>query len=345
MTDDLITAERPAAEPDTSNHPPVWSLNLQLLHRSALHSPENRAAARSAALSWLASSDAMRAATLRHPLTDSAYEGAPFEMEDGGAIAHATASRSGKLWHFMAEHADPRISKKTNQRAPLRWRLETVVVDNGDHDLLGTRLSCLTALPFIPISTPGVHKDFIACHNLRDGDSPIANAPLVVAGHESYERLLKRLLSPSRQLPLVVVSGTGDHRPGHEYLIEPDRLARTLQGLAHVVALPADFWNSLRRDIGPKLGVSHGSVRVFQPGVQRGDDYNGHWVYGRNGMDNPPDQKKFGNSLYHRLRIAALKTPEFLDSWPQMQSFAGTPAAPAGVLRGLKRLFSRTRRG
>lgn len=334
----LLTAEPPLAAPNVTPSSPEWRLELQLLHRSTAHSTANRAAARAAPLNWLTSSSALRPLLLRHSLPEDAYNGVPFELIGEGVCVRARRHPSGKLWTFAAEHPD-RIARK-GRDGTKRWRLETVVADNGDHDLLGTRLYCYTDGTYSSANTPRVHKEFIAAHALIDGTTPISNAPLMVTGHQSYEELVDRLLSPDRRLPLVVVSGTGDDRPGRNFIVDPDSLAASLQGLAHVATLTSDHWNSLRRDMGAKLGVSHGSVRVFQPGVTAGDESHSRWVYGRNGMPKPFSQTRFESSLYHRLRHIALRSPDLISQWPDVEHFDRADKPGRGVLLKLKRLFT-----
>ena len=111
--------------------------------------------------------------------------------------------------------------------------------------------------PEIPAVVPALLQ---AVDCFADGRR-MSDRPTVIETHDVAE--LVEDLSRPRQFPIVVVSRTQDGA----VLVDPDRVAATLAGLAHVVVF-AEFNTSfaLTDAIGKERSVFLGAVRIYHPG-------------------------------------------------------------------------------
>lgn len=103
--------------------------------------------------------------------------------------------------------------------------------------------------------------------------------PEAVNSKDRVEQLVAQLSTPSRKLPLVVVSETED-----EDLILPDLdlfLTERLCGLARVVRLSAFQARQLTNRLGPEMSCFHGGVRLYWPSWTPQSSIYGHPLYTR----------------------------------------------------------------
>lgn len=235
---------------------------MQSFLASAKHSEENRAEARTRVLDWA-----------RHHwpglIPPQAYEGMAFEHDQAGLRIAATSNTDGTLWAFRSEHLGD-LSRN--------WVTEAVIADLGVVDGLGVRNSCSTlGSDPVPTSSPRFLRDFVASHNLLDAEFPVKAASHLVADGASFEEFLGLLLSPDRVLPIVVLTQLPDTT---DYAINPTKLARDTQGLAHVFCMLPNATFDLTDRLGRKLSVFDGAVRTYYPGFsEEADPWQHHLVF------------------------------------------------------------------
>ncbi|EQD66980.1 hypothetical protein B1B_06087 [mine drainage metagenome] len=99
--------------------------------------------------------------------------------------------------------------------------------------------------------------------------------PLRTAGIDDFVE--HRLLNAERRLPAVTVSRRSFDE---EFVIDPDRLARRLVGLAVVYSLSERGASYRLTDLmPPKLSCYNGAVRIYWPGFSRTDPPTRHPLY------------------------------------------------------------------
>lgn len=223
------------------------------------HSVENRAAARTRVLDW---------ARGKWPslIPSSAYDGNAFEHDQAGLRIAATSNSDGTIWAFRSEHLDSRESRT--------WVTEALVADLGPTDAFGVRNSCstLSGEP-IPATSPRFLRDFISHHSLVDAGGLVTATPHFVADSEALHKFLSLLLSTDRSLPVIALTQIPETT---SYAIDPARLARDTQGLAHVFCLSPAVTFGLSDYVGKTLSVFHGAVRTYYPGFSPSSDPRQH---------------------------------------------------------------------
>ena len=274
----------------------------------------------------------------RESIPDTAYDGTPFEaMEDA---VHLQASRSvdGKLWCFHVEHPDFGPN-------PRRWKLEAFVADQGTHDELGVRVFCeASPREFIPSNTPALVKSFITEHVILDAGVALTNAAMVAEDEEAYGRFTDLLHASERRLPVVVLSQQTSREADAAYAIKPDVMARALQGLAHVVALPASQATWLSDEVGRDLSVFRGAIRVYMPGFHAHAEKHDHSLYLPDRIETHPSPRSFDKQLARRLRMRTVDSKEKLEAWPRVETEVVATGKAQSLFEGLRRalgLFKR----
>lgn len=327
----------PARPARTGEKPgtPVWQPVVQVMLPTRQHGPENRERMRAAVLDWAGNSRRWRGGWREH-IPESAYAGAPFEAMEDDCHLQVTKTADKKVWSFHVEHPE-------QSARPRRWKLEAFVADRDTHDEVGVRVFCLApAGEFIHSNSPVIVKSFVQSGQLLDAGFDIRDTPIPADDDDSYERFTDLILAPARRLPVVVLSQLASRTEDAKYAVDPALLARSFQGVAHVVGLPANQCQWLSDELGRDLGVFRGAVRVYMPGFNAHADRRDHPLYLAERIVMDKSQKSFDKLLGRRIRGSTVDTSEKLSAWPQ----ADAVAAKSGLnlFEGLRRalgLFKR----
>lgn len=271
---------------------------------SAKHSEASRVEARTRVLDWARS---------KWPglIPPSAYDGNAFEHDQAGLRIAATSNSDGTIWAFRSEHLDGREART--------WVTEALVADLGQTDVLGVRNSCstLSGEP-IPSTSPRFLRDFIAHHSLVDAGMPVTATSHFVADSEALHKFLSLLLSTDRSLPVIALTQLPETT---SYAIDPARLARDTQGLAHVVCLPPAVTFGLSDYLGKTLSAFHGAVRTYYPGFSvSSDPWQHHLVFPQRIAEWSDDYgagaEAFEQFLSRQLHMFSVGAPEKIEQLP-----------------------------
>lgn len=277
---------------------------MQSFLPSTKHLEESRVEARASVLDW---------ARRKWPglIPPSAYDGNAFEYDQAGLRIAATSNSDGTIWAFRSEHLDSRESRT--------WVTEALVADLGPTDALGVRNSCstLSGEP-IPPTSPRFLHDFIARHSLIDAGMPVTATSHFVADSETLHKFLSLLFSTDRSLPVIALTQLPDTI---SYAIDPARLARDTQGLAHVFCLPPAMTFGLSDHVGKTLSVFHGAVRTYYPGFSLSSDpWQHHLVFPQRIAEWSDDYGNgadaFEQFLSRQLHMFSVGTPAKIDQLP-----------------------------
>jgi len=99
---------------------------------------------------------------------------------------------------------------------------------------------------------------------VRDGIRLLPR-PLMVSGQEGVASMVRLIRSPTRKLPVVVVSLPEHCYDPHTAALCPYGLARQLLGIAHVIVISGDDTFVLTELLGKELSVFRAAVRVYRP--------------------------------------------------------------------------------
>lgn len=277
---------------------------MQSFLPSAKHDEAGRVGARTRVLDW---------ARGKWPglIPPAAYDGKAFEHDQPGLRIAATSNADGTVWAFRSEHLDSRESRT--------WVTEALVADLGPTDAFGVRNSCSTlSAESIPATSPRFLRDFVAHHSLIDAGLPVTATSHFISDNDEFEKFLSLLLSPDRSLPVIALTQLPQ---GSDYSIDPARLARDTQGLAHVFCLPPGMTFGLSDRVGKTLSVFHGAVRTYYPGFSHDSDpWRHHLVFPQRiaewADDNGSGASAFEQFLSKQLHTFSVATPAKIEQLP-----------------------------
>ncbi len=126
---------------------------------------------------------------------------------------------------------------------------------------------------------PRVIRDLLNAARIEcvDGDIPLWVESRTLT-REVIPHLKRMLLSPERRLPVVGISLPPD---GDAPMVDPDGVAQSLAGMAHVWVVPADLTWALSHVLPERLGVFNGAVRIWWPGMESGSSPYDHHLFMR----------------------------------------------------------------
>lgn len=283
---------------------------MQVFLASAHHSEENRAIGRTRILDWARS---------KWPglVPAEAYDGAAFDHDQAGLRIAATGSLDDALWTFRSEHLC------NDSRESRTWVTEAIVGDLGTTDVFGVRNSCSTlGRNEIPATSPRFLRDLVSHHALMDGGVAVTARPYFIGDEALLTCFLDLLMSRERTLPVVVLT-----LPPQDncYPIDPYKLAKLVQGLAHVCCVPAMMTFRLSDAVGKPLSVFHGAVRTYNPGFAPAADQWQHPLVLPQRIADWSDEggegaAAFEQFLVRQLHAYSVSTPDKLGQLPSYNS-------------------------
>ncbi|MFN4327652.1 MAG: hypothetical protein ACK4FF_02145 [Limnobacter sp.] len=277
---------------------------MQAFLPSAKHLEAGRLEARTRVLDW---------ARTKWPglIPPFAYDGNAFEHDQAGLRIAATSNSDGTIWAFRSEHLDSEESRT--------WVTEALVANLGETDAFGVRNSCSTlGGDQIPATSPRFLRDFIAHLSLVDAGFPVTATSHLVGDPETLQKFLSLLCSSDRVLPVIVLTQLPETTA---YALDPAKLARDTQGLAHVFCLPASQTFSLSDAVGKMLSVFHGAVRTYYPGFSlNSDPHQHHLVFPQRIAEWSDDYGTgavaFGQFLSRQLHTFSVGKPTKIEQLP-----------------------------
>jgi hypothetical protein len=302
---------------------------LHLTYTSRPHAPENGHAARMVVIDWASTTGRGRPAW-KESLIEALSASSNYDAMVDDMRLRMTFDPSGSYWTFRMEHPDYRMTER-------RWRLDAFVAERGNFDEMGIRLSCLPGNEHrVAATTPRIVRGWLELGILDDGGRRLTPQPWFLADAE-FDELVVLLHSPSRNLPVVVVSERVPRNGAGSFPVPPVQLARTIPGLAHVVAVSSAQSSRLTLEVGKSHSVFQGAVRSYMPGFSPESDRFAHPLYRpintdvRSSGTQMPTQNLMG-MIGARLRSDTVKA-EVPPEWQEFDRVLGRRAAPGFLAR------------
>lgn len=271
----------------------------QEILRIAAYMPDNTGesiveVARREVLAW-----AQRRSGSRLP--GGAWNGESFESFAGGrtTIGARLSVDTTDLWALRADDPDRTVPGRI-------WTTEVTIGQQGKAvPRLSVRLMASTPEDTLEIEphTPGLVMQIATKCGLSVGGYRVEAEPWRIGSEQDVVRLLEMLEEPERSLPVFVA--TGDERGGDPDLplVDADGLARAVNGLAHVVILPARFTYPLTDAFGKTRSVYFGAVRIFMPGFDANSDPYDHRLF----LSEPLQTAEGASQCVRQLRLLAAR--------------------------------------
>ena len=139
---------------------------------------------------------------------------------------------------------------------------------------------------------------------------PLSREPAFAVDNEGVQALAHLLLDVDRVLPVVVITpveryddDTDTYRT--EPMVDAERIAATLVGLAHVTVFEtAALTYQLTEIVGRELSVFGGAVRLYWPGIDEEERPGGHKLWMPDRLAHPRNQP-FESVLLRRIASSA----------------------------------------
>ena len=150
------------------------------------------------------------------------------------------------------------------------WIAETALLCNGSQLRLALRLSCAAQneIGEFVISVPPFVQSLLCDFDLQSHGESLSDTAIDVLTADDVDQLVALIESERRSLPVIVVSGT-DPAGGSRYLLDTDRLATRLGGMAWVFRIPYETAYELTNQFDKQWSVFNGACRTYRPGFNR----------------------------------------------------------------------------
>lgn len=244
----------------TSTINPVSQVSFQI-HGSA--SASTFVEVRKEMLNWMDKKAGRR-------LPPEAWEGQSFELfrEVGYQPVAAVALHKPQLWACRLDDADRQIPQRT-------WTIEACLGIGSDNIVLfGSRLLCIAMgenPPYVP-SIPRFVRNLVELFDVYLDGKKVRNTAEVVNNVSTTEAMLNLIRSRNRRCPVIVISRGSREDPTAAPLIDPDKLAGTLAGAAHVFVIEPHSTYMVTDVLGREYGVFNQGVRTYNPGFNTDTD-------------------------------------------------------------------------
>lgn len=306
---------------------------LYLTYTSSQYAPDNRHAARMVVIDWALTGG--RGRPWKESLNVAMSESSNYDAMVDGVYLRMMFDPSGSYWTFRIEHPDYRMDER-------RWRLDAFVADRGNFSEMGVRVSCLAGNEHrVAVTTPRIVRDWLELGILDNGGRQLTPQPWFPADAE-FDELLALLYSPSRKLPVVVVSERMPRNGAGSFPIPPVQLAKIIPGLAHVVAISSAQSSRLTLEVGKSHSVFQGAVRSYMPGFSSESNRFEHPLYQPINTEEQslgtqmPTQNLMG-LIGARLRSGSVKA-DAPREWHEFDRVLGKESA-SGFLARLRSVF------
>jgi len=191
-------------------------------------------------------------------LPPEAWAFGPFIVDLGGTVAEAARAETagGELWAARLRYPDETLPGRL-------WRVELTLARRGSELRFGLKLDLASREddPVVELAMPRIVRYVVDRFGLRLGASRLATRP---QRWSTGAALADHLVHPDRLVPAIVFARMGPgEQPWHD-LVDPERLADRLAGLAEVHLLSAKLGFELKDALGKVWGCYNGAVRLYR---------------------------------------------------------------------------------
>lgn len=200
---------------------------------------------------------------LGYDLPLSAWGGEGFEVDKPGQLYAGMDLADLALWTCRLEHQDNKVAART-------WTVDLTLQRKGTSVILLERTLCTSPSDcgeLAPLTVPRIIRDLAGQVGLKDA-LQISDNSWSLRDSNDLELLQLALEDSQRTLPVVILTQTeprGRDQAGSYFPLDPSKMASSLFGLAHVVAMPHQLGFEWTNRIGKSWSVFNGAVRTYRP--------------------------------------------------------------------------------
>lgn len=207
------------------------------------------------------------------PLPEHMRLGGTGDLSTLGVQRVETAALNEPLyWSARQDDQDANFPRRT-------WVTEAALGRYNDQKLLiGHRLYCVTLGEQAPFSRsiPRFMREISRTFDTYLDDSRVHLSANIAKSEEDVDSLVDLMLDPRRRHPIICVSLDGELHTLSESIIDADKLANDVFGVAHVWKITRDASFVLTDRVGKELSVFNGAVRSWRSPFSIGDSGFSH---------------------------------------------------------------------
>lgn len=213
------------------------------------------------------------------PLPREAWDFQAFQCPVAGRECAAVRMVNGgkDIWAIRAIDPDKNIAQRT-------WATEVVIgyYDQKAYFSLRLLMSSNEQEPRIEPAVPGLLRQLVKPHiGLIQGAEVVGDEPINVESEGDAELFVHGLIDPNRKIPHVVLTVPTDRDDPNDPLLDAGFLAHVTVGIAKIIVVPARFTWIITEQLGKRLSVFNGAVRVYLPGFTEDANPYEHKLFAR----------------------------------------------------------------
>lgn len=256
------------------------------------------------------------------PIPSSAFDGTPFLVVGGGAHP-AEAVRvhrdDSRLWAATLDDPDRNVARRT-------WVTEITVGERNGVVAFGARLLNVSLGDDAPYesSRPGLIRQLLTEQVVVADGRRLRDSAAFIDSEEDAEEFVELLSNSNRRLPIIAVARTDE---GIE-AVDPERLALSVSGLAHVFILSEEASWSLTRQFGKSLSAFLGAARLYNPGLdpQSSDPFD-HPLWLVRGLDTADSSEIRFRQIAARIFAQSVRSNAAVGAFPRFEEIRQIAAA------------------
>jgi len=211
-------------------------------------------------------------------LPEEAWRGESFECGFPGHTIEAISIPKDGIWSVRLIHPDAPFTGRP--AVPGRtWTTEIAFWDGQYGIQFGIRVLCASqaySTEEIALTRPRLVLNLAQRFILKEA-SPIEPHPIRLRVESELDALYALLTNPARTMPVLLLTEADAqqldvHVKISPYLLDPDDLARKVEGLAYVVTMPRNLTFSWTNRVGKVWSAFLGAVRTYKPGLDFDED-------------------------------------------------------------------------
>lgn len=211
-------------------------------------------------------------------LPEEAWRGESFECGVPGHSIEAISIPEDKIWSVRLVHPDAPFAGR--EAVPGRtWTTEVAFRRQDEGVQFGIRVLCASqaySTQDIALTRPRLVLN-LAKHFILKEVRPIEPHPIRLRVESELDVLYGLLTNPARTMPVMLLTEADPrnldvHVQVSPYVLDPDNLARKVEGLAYVVTIPRNLTFPWTNRVGKAWSAFLGAVRTYQPGLDFDED-------------------------------------------------------------------------
>ena len=211
-------------------------------------------------------------------LPAAAGRGKSFEYGPPGHSIECVSMPEDGVWSARLIHPDAPFAGR--EAVPGRtWTTEIAFRRQDEGVQFGIRVLCTSqaySTEDIALTRPRLVLN-LAQHFLLEEVRPIESHPIRLRVQSELDALHALLTDPVRTMPVLLLTEVDPrqlemHVQVSPYVLDPDDLARKVEGLAYVVTMPRNLTFPWTNRVGKVWSAFQGAVRTYQPGLDFDED-------------------------------------------------------------------------